>query len=581
MNNNFHRNYFQNSYYRRLQLSFIAFILLPTLIISIASYTINKKTVIEKVEINNETVLNLIANDIEKMIDDITFSSHFIVQNDSFVQSLDYFADKNKIDSTDDLNHYNELKSIFGMTEMRTLNQDVSIFLTNNKDFVVPSFSNKVPKKELNEQWNKLKENIDYDQATFLQWLGEKSLDNDRSAFFFSRVIKSPKDNRQIGVLLIVVSEDYFTQLFQSLSTGEIALFDQGGNFLFGNKNVLLSQDKGDDIRSEKSQLSQFNWKLVYQTPESHITTELANTFYFSIFIISIFALLFIIFSLLLARKLSQPIKELQRLTTEFGSGNRDIRFHSTGDDEIQRLGKSINEMFIQINQLIADIQKEQGKKRELELNALYSQIRPHFLMNTLNSIRRNLMLEGHSYHSDKLLSLIRLLRKYLQINEYSTLINECELLEYYIDIMRMRSGVDIDFRLSISKDVEEFEFPFLTLQPIVENAIVHGFQGSTSKGLIEIDAYKEDKKLVIHIKDNGAGISEEKCEIVNDTLQMEREFQKGDNESVGLVNIYQRLYLTYGKETSVKMGSTDDKGTLVEIKIPFTKNSYGVKNIV
>lgn len=563
------RAIFYNSYYRRLQFTFIAFVLLPIVILSIITYSMYKNILIDKVKLNDEIVLNVLKNDLMKTFDDIAFTTHGIILDDNIKEMLEELKEKDEITTYEDFKNHGSLKEIFSIAEMKTLSQDVNMYLINNADFIIPSYRTKHTIDELTLDWSYLKERVDFNQTGYFQWLGKipNHYRNHPENIYFSRVIKESNKEELLGVLNIAISEAYFTELFQQVSSGDLILYDADDNVIFENKTLPVNRSYDNDIKGEVT-FSQFDWRLVHYTPKSELTNELTNTFFYSLLIISVFIIVFILLSLFAAYRMHRPIKDLQEIAATFGSGNRKVRYKPKRNDEINNLGLSMNRMFTQINELIIGIEEEQEKKKELELNALYSQIRPHFLMNTLNSIRVNLIVDGDSYHSHKIQSLTMLLRKYLKVNEPSSLKNECELLEYYVDIMKMRSETDINLEIMIPEELDSFELPFLMLQPIVENSILHGFKDMIN-GTITIYAFKQSGDVLIQITDDGTGMTEEDCKRLNHRLLENKIGKKKDHDSVGLINIKQRLHLIYGDQVGFKVDSELGFGTTVEIKIP------------
>lgn len=561
------RELLSNSFYRRLQFTFIILILLPTFLLTLFSYSVYKDILVEKQNLSSESVMNFLEKDIEKLVDDIAFSSQVTVSDNEFKKALAELSAKKKISSYNDFKNFNKIKNTFSIAEMKTLNHDIDLFVVNNSNFIIPSFRNSLPLDMLQYDWEQISKKINYNQTTYLQWLGriDKS---DTSRIYFSRVIQDATTKEYIGSLNIGVDEVYFYELFNQVETGNITLYDNSGNQMF-NYEKIPSGQSFHDLVGEKT-ITKYNWELNYSIPGSELTGELSSTFYRTLLIMTIFVFVFLLLSLLLANKMYDPLKKLQQVAYNYGKGNRSVRYTVEGGDEIAKLGQTMNEMFDQIEVLILNIEKEKEKQKNLEIQALFSQIRPHFLMNTLNSIRCNLDLSGDQYHSDKILSLMRLMRKYLKANEPSTLKEECDLLIHYVDIMMMKNDIIIHLDILVPEDLEEVELPFLSLQPIVENAIIHGFVG-TQEGTVTIHVYQETNELVIHVTDDGVGMTKESCHTLNNQLEKERRSGKTSDTGVGLSNIVQRFHLIYGFQAKLFIESERGNGTTVEIRLPLS----------
>lgn len=539
-------------------------------------YAVYSNALIEKVRISNESVLNVLKNDLVKVLDDIEFMSTSFILDNNVKTYLRQLSGKNSISTLEDYKNHRDLKSLLSVAETRLFNQDIHLFLVNDKDFVITPYSTPQLFKQSFQQWSEIQAKVDFEKIADLQFIGvTSSPETNESYVYFTRVIIDSIGHHPLGYINMAIKESYFTKLFSQVSSGDVILYDADNHIIASSNNSLEEVDYKDRVQNEVS-FSNGEFRLVLFTEKTQLTNELTSTFYSSLFVIIIFSIVFIILSLLAAYRMHYPIKNLKKVTESFGEGNRHVRYKTRGTDEINQLGMSINKMFTQINELIESIKEEQQKQKELEIQALYSQIRPHFLMNTLNSIRVNLVVNGDLYHSKKIQSLTMLLRKYLKMNEPSTLQNECELLEHYVDIMKMRSEMDIHLEIMIPDYLKEVELPFLMLQPIVENSILHGFDGQ-EVGTITIYAMEDDGKLTIQLSDDGVGMSQETMDVLNHRLVTG--VAMGD--SVGLMNIKQRLDLIYNHQVSLTIDSEDGFGTTVEINIPLEESSFEVNQNV
>jgi two-component system, sensor histidine kinase YesM len=245
------------------------------------------------------------------------------------------------------------------------------------------------------------------------------------------------------------------------------------------------------------------------------------------------------------------------------------VRFPVKGNDEIAVLGNAFNNMLDQINLLFARVKQEQEDKRIIELQALFAQIRPHFLINTLNSIKCNLILSNDPIHSSQIDSLMRLLRAYMNVDELTTLNQECKLLVDYTDIMKMRNDMNLKLMINLPQELEIFIVPRLILQPLVENAIVHAFHDELPYNpIICINVQSVNGKVIIEVLDNGVGMAPEKIKNVLTSLEAD-EKQDEHNEHIGLKNVYQRLKLTYGRDMSLDIYANEELGVSIALNIP------------
>jgi len=569
------------SYYQKIQASFIILILLPILVISMLSYKSTNDMVKEKVALSNRSVLNLLSKDISKTVDDLNYVTHFYVENDETIQTLNDVKDTSQIKSFRDYENYQRVIASFDFISIKMLSTEIHMFLVNNKGFIIPysdSISGKTTSIDvLNRHWKKLQSQIDRNQTTHLQSLGIVSDPKDgNSYYYFSRVIKHPKTGDPLAVLNIGISKKYFETLFESAKTGKLALYDENGKIISGNSTVLFENKNkvNGEIRDEVI-IPISKWKLVHRTTKEEITGQISKTFFVSAITVVVFFFIFLFISFLIAKRLHRPIQRLSFVATKFGKGERDVRFLPVGRDEINELGRTINNMLDEINSLIEKIEREQEEKREIELRALFAQIRPHFLLNTLNSIKCSLFINNDLVHANKVNSLMSLLRAYMKINELSTIDSECKLLIHYIEIMKMRTDVNVKLNLEIEERVKNIVLPKLLLQPFIENAIVHGFS-EKSAGEITIRANKMDHWTFIKISDNGKGMSENQLLELNRMFKVD--FEETSYNRVGLMNIAKRLKLYYGSNTDIELQQNENGGITIVIQIPFDTDKEGGK---
>jgi two-component system sensor histidine kinase YesM len=564
---------FRFSFYRRIQISFLCFILLPTVVAAFLNYSITHQNVREKIFLSNQTVLTVIAKDISKTIDDMTYASNFFVQDENVKKQLRNFMAMKRIESFHDFETYLQIKDFFSLVDVKTMNPDILMYVSNQSGFIVQSSEIQGADPELTrQQYEAVKWRVNLSKPNILQWLGTVPAQGanvlTNKAYLLARVIKSPSDTQQLGTLFISIPERYFMKAFAQLGTSKLALFDTEGKMIAGNPDVpyVMDAHAGSSIRNE-SLIQYSGWKLISETPDEQATGEITKTFFITLLLIIPFFLIFFVVSMYVAKRLHRPIRQLQAGVKQFGNGNRRIRFDEEGKDEISDLGRTLNIMLEQINQLIVENEQEQEQKRELELQALYSQIRPHFLMNTLNSIKCNLALDNEMVHSQKINSLMSLLRAYMKFNEPSSLGNECKLLFHYVDIMQMRSDLVVQLDIELPSALANLEFPNLLLQPVVENAFVHGFRKAVDQPRIAIRAEHMENRVEITISDNGVGLSRQQIDQLNAELQSSHDMEAWQSDKrVGLWNVFQRLKMTYGSCSSMTCTQSELGGLTVRL---------------
>ncbi|MFU1794503.1 sensor histidine kinase [Paenibacillus azoreducens] len=559
---------FKLTYYKRIQLSFLLFIIVPIITVSVISFVLIKETMVEKLQLTNENFLNVMIDEVGKTIDDVTFASHFIVNDTSFRTYLKNFADTDRLRTYDDYTNFTQIKGVFSLITTKPLNNNTRMYLVNRKRFIIPSGEDDL--SAMHKSLDALYQKINFNQPETLQWLGMmRDEPGKEGTYYIARIIYDDHEKEYLSVLLIGISEPYFEKLLKPVEFGKVALFDAKGSRIAGSTELAPPNTAyaHSNLHSEMT-LDKTDWTLVYEASKEAFTGKISRTFYMGIGGVILFFIIFSISSMFIAKRLHRPIQKLQRVVRQFGMGNLDARLEVKGRDDIAELSRTLNTMLDQLQGLIHDIEREQEQKRVMELEALFMQIRPHFLINTLNSIKCSLILQKDYVHSGIIDSLMSLLRAYMKFNETATLQEECELMRHYIDIMKIRNEIPVQLTIDLEPDLKSWKLPKLMLQPIIENAIVHGFVDHPD-AKVWISAHKKDDFIRIEIENNGEGMEEEQlCRLNDHLLNCDRE-PDPSYQRVGLINIAQRLKLSFGPEATLSLGTNMHNGITARIQIP------------
>jgi two-component system sensor histidine kinase YesM len=247
----------------------------------------------------------------------------------------------------------------------------------------------------------------------------------------------------------------------------------------------------------------------------------------------------------------------------QFREGNLLPRISYRSRDEIGRINYEVEQVFKRVNDLIHELYVSKIYNQEATLKFLSSQMNPHFLYNTLDSIHWKAVQNQDYEVSDQLEALSDLLRHMLSRgNDMVSLGQEISQLENYLFIMKFRYGDRLSCGITVDDGLREVLIPKLILQPLVENAIVHGLDRRVEDGRIEVEIKKAGGLLRISVGDNGAGADEE---AVNRMLQD----KEVSHNVFALNNINRRIKLRYGEAYGVRFESAPGKGALVSITIP------------
>ncbi|NSG11295.1 sensor histidine kinase [Blautia producta] len=311
--------------------------------------------------------------------------------------------------------------------------------------------------------------------------------------------------------------------------------------------------------------ISYTGWKLVGVIPYSIFTHEMLNIRYFIAMVTLLMAMMLTIINRVVAERISRPIRKLNHSVMEYEAGKK-TEIYIGGSWEIRHLGYSIQSSYEKSEKLMQEIVCEQNERRKSELDALQSQINPHFLYNALDSI--TWMIEGE--RNDEAAFMISQLAKLFRISlsKGHTIISVKDELQHaqsYMNIQRVRYKDAFSVTFDVEPELEKYCAVKLTLQPILENAINYGVDPMDDCGEIRVCVRKEGELLVLSVEDNGIGMSEEEVEL----LLTDNNRVPKHGSGVGLINIHNRLQILFGKEYGLVIESEPDEGTKVSIQIP------------
>lgn len=348
----------------------------------------------------------------------------------------------------------------------------------------------------------------------------------------------------------------------------------------FWSDNMYLQSEKlnGHEFIFGIKQIPNTNLYLTYIFSITGMTTDMVITSARNIFLIMLIILPVVLFlSLAVAYSLTKRLDRLKENMTHASEGDFDIDIiQSSQDDEIGVLTKHFNYMLTKIS-ILMDSQYALGKRiKELELKSLQAQINPHFLYNTLDLIK----WRANEYNDTETEELVAALSNYYKRSlgrgrDMVPLKDEIDHIESYVYIQNMRFDNCVKLTVEIPDSLKNCLLPRITLQPIVENAIIHGIlEKNDESGTINIRAEGRNNELYIYITDDGVGMEQEKADILlseNDTMNI-------TGSGYGLKNIDERIKLSFGEAYGISFSSHPGKGTTVIVRIPIKILGNGTK---
>ncbi|WP_308635069.1 sensor histidine kinase [Paenibacillus silvisoli] len=277
-------------------------------------------------------------------------------------------------------------------------------------------------------------------------------------------------------------------------------------------------------------------------------------------------------FSMLLSKRMLRLSKQITKVAT----GNLDTALEIDGKDEIGQLSRQFNAMVVSINELIDEVQESnrqkvqiQSRQNEIKFKMMASQINPHFLFNALESIRMKAHLKGEKEISNVVRLLGKMMRKNLEAgNGTVQLRNEIDMVRCYLDIQKFRYEDRLSYELLIDPTAEKEPILPLIIQPLVENAVIHGLENREEGGLVRVKAELREDMIHVEVIDNGEGMPREKLEQLNRTFREQEDGEREGNR-IGLHNVHMRLKLLYGADYGLEIWSERGIGTRVQFTIP------------
>ena len=511
---------------------------------------------IEKILEEQDRISNSVINGIntqDELINEIN-----ILNNYSFEEYLNYKLDKYSV--------YNK------QIDLKYL---IDTILSNKKDAlaVVINDKNKEFRSEL--------------VLNYTKWYEKKYQNNNKL-----RVISKPIIDKNflytLGYMDIYFDlSDIKNLLKNSKVRGVLALLDENNNILYSSDNEkVLNYIKENKTLLNKSNIyknniykneslvsvrvdTQSNFKYL-----SIIELQDLNIFNvkFKIFSLSLFCVIIIlIITYIIISEYSFKLKRLVSYIKRIEDGDLDARLNiEKEDDELDMIAMKIDHMSESLKYNINKNYISEVKQKQAELSALQAQIKPHFLYNMLEVIRMCSLSKGNVDVADMIYSLAGMFRYSTYNNGSMVSINqEIKYCKMYLDLCCKRYRGIFKYKINISEDIKEYIVPKFILQPIVENSINHGIKKDLDNNLIEINIKEKDKNLEISIDDNGLGISKENLEKINENLK--KNLQK--TESIGLMNINNRIKLKFGEDYGIYISSELNNGTTVKIKLPILKD--------
>jgi len=590
----------------RLKIGFVLITVLPVLAVGYFSYMQGSKAIYNKMrhsvaETIDQVGINL-GSKLQTIINDGTeIAYHDLVQKTlTNYDSLSKY-ELNKIE--DELSDYINRKYIFNNNVAEIIIYTTDLNRINayggNNFWFMPKTENLEllveRARELDGMSLWMPVDSDYEQGLARKVFG------DRKSIILIRAVKSLETGNQIGYILMRIDESVISSTFRDIDIGNGSqifvlnsnntVVSSAGDYAdvaaeYHETGILNEINKATDDRSFKCKLGnnsylatfstvkQADWYIVALIKFDYLYSESTNLLY-NIFIIGVCFLLFALFlNYIMSKSIVTPIRQLVYGINSFKNGELDISIDDTNNDEFSELNRCFNAMTTEIKRLIQDIKRQERQKKELEIRALQAQINPHFLSNVLNTVSYIASLKKENNIVNLVDSIVTLLNGCMKNdNSQITVEEEISLLKSYITMQEYRLFGRFSVEFNIDSSVLSCLIPRFLLQPILENALIHGIEPSGKTGLIVIKGFKQDNRLYFSITDNGIGMAQKQIDML---LESDNHTQNSRLNGIGIANTKERIKLLYGPEYGLEINSVKGVFTTVNIYLPIIINKKG-----
>lgn len=451
---------------------------------------------------------------------------------------------------------------------------------TNNEYF--PSHKEKLQKfisSKVKEGW------IPLHKSPYTERKGDIS-----DCISYLRKVYDKSSGKFIGVMEMEIEHSRILNLYSTMLSKDIDIFIVGSDGmivssrstgkLYENisdkswyKFLLMNEGKGKSFRDGSGNYfyilqnyAKLDWSIIAKVPNEIFFKDVEIYTFAAIMIGVILLLVTAIISRTLAYSITRPIKKITETVQIIARGDYNQRVEVETADEIGILSAEFNKMIKKTNQLMARIVEEEKEKREYALSLMQMHMTPHFLYNILESICGLIVMDDKKIAIKTINLVSNFYRGVLSKGrEIVTIEDEIALSRYYLEVLKICHPDTFEYIIDTDPEIGKCFINKLTLQPILENAVHHGINGSGHRGIISIKGFREGKKAVILVTDNGQGMTEESLE------RIQAGVSKGYRmDSFGLKNTDDRIKLYFGTEYGLNVSSVYGKGVEIRIELPF-----------
>ncbi|WP_168121425.1 histidine kinase [Paenibacillus sp. HB172176] len=569
--------------------AFALFIVLPVLLIYYINTEMSNRLMIHRINDANAQILDNVADRLDEAAERMLKASNLIVYDNELLDLLK--TDKSWIE--DYGSFQKSLHVSVKLQNIRNFFPDGRAFLAvvDDRGHLLSTWGEDDYREDYDAIYEASLEHETAAEKGYPLWrtaqaqkLGLNGVDPESTLLLMSRLIKGNSESGYGTVLIgIELSGLLPSPANEDEAGGELLLVHDkelasGNGELYQTLQPLLTDEWIHGNGYEQSaanpnyliaarEIRQNDWILYQVMSKDQFSSQLHALRNLSLFWMLLLVLVLCLVVMTIILRFIKPLGALQRSMTRVGSGDFNSLVHIKGNDEIAVLNRQFNRMVGDLQALIRNLSEEQRRKEEARFQALHAQITPHFLFNTLNSIKWSARLSGAEHVSEMITALGKLLSFVMKHDrELIPLKMELDFIRMYVDLQNIRYNNGIRLLITVDEEVLEASINKFTLQPLVENAIIHGQKLPLT---IHITASRENGELTIYVEDDGKGLSGHS--VKDRTISTPSRLS-----GIGLQNINERIQMYFGSRYHVSLTEGATGGALATIVIPFRKGESG-----
>ncbi|NDL68037.1 cache domain-containing sensor histidine kinase [Anaerotalea alkaliphila] len=587
----------------RLLAAFILLSLVPGLITGVLSYNRSSQAIKEKISTYSSDLLGQIDQNVARELDRLEYDSVDIMFSREAQRALKHHENLGEWEKLDLQWTLHEL-----LVKKFSFLHDVSdvVLFTKDGDKIIAygSSGSNVLKYEADymERLYHAADRLDGAPVWFPSNIDQEihsvrllvNENDQREGINLVRVVRDITEGAPIGYVLIRTNERFFSKIYQDIDEERHRIFilDENGmivsspdpDMVTGNTYQdaeLLEQIKvasRDGMKSfnytvdqkylvNYTEVGSADWYVIGMIPYAYLNSESLRIGIHAMGVGILCMLVAVLIALVISKSISKPLTNMVNTMEKVKEGDLSVEIQDKEADELSAVARHFDDMLAEVKALLETTKRQEREKREAELLALQAQINPHFLANTLNSIQWMANIQGAENIEKLIGSLIQLLNASIGRDESNILLEEeLEYLKDYIVIQEFRYFDKFKVKFDIEPETLHCRIARFLIQPILENAIIHGIQPMQGQGFILVKSFFENGNLKITVTDNGVGFSD--GEMREDGIKEPLKRKQGFC-GIGMANVQNRIKMIYGDKYGMKIQSVKDVFTTVEVTLP------------